>query len=481
MSSLEEDGLRAGSSPTQWDAALIGALRAAGPPLLFGLRLWASVCLALYVAFWLELDNAFWAGTTAAIVCQPQLGASLRKGWFRMIGTVVGAVAIVVLTACFPQERAAFLVGLALWCAAAAFVATSVLRNFAAYAASLAGYTAAIIAYDQLGATGGPNGDAFMIAIFRVSEIWLGIVCAGIVLAGTDFGGAGRRLAAVFAAVSAEIVDRFGATLAPAGSMSSDTQQPVRRELIRKVVALDPVVDQAIGESSTLRYHSSVLRGALEGLMVAITAWRSVAVRLARLPDRVAREEADALLRNIPQQLRSVSGPGEPSPWMADPLGMRRLCSEGARKLIAMPVGTPSLRLFADQSARVLVSLIRTLDALALLTGKPERPDAGRRTRLYVADWWPAFVNAGRTFVAISAAEIFWIVTAWPNGAFFIGFDVPRDRLAGRLRRADLIADHRGVVCYKGIRVRSRDGQIVLSGVAATQHFGRALGRCGAP
>ena len=35
------------------------ALRAAGPPLLFGLRLWASVCLALYVAFWLELDNPF--------------------------------------------------------------------------------------------------------------------------------------------------------------------------------------------------------------------------------------------------------------------------------------------------------------------------------------------------------------------------------------------------------------------------------------
>ena len=87
--------------------------RAAGPPLLFGLRLWASVCLALYVAFWLELDNAYWAGTSAAIVCQPQLGASLRKGWFRMISTVVGAVAIVVLTACFPQERALFLGGLA--------------------------------------------------------------------------------------------------------------------------------------------------------------------------------------------------------------------------------------------------------------------------------------------------------------------------------------------------------------------------------
>jgi uncharacterized membrane protein YccC len=53
------------------------------------------VSLALYVAFWLELDNAYWAGTSAAIVCQPSLGASLRKGWFRMMGTAVGAVAIV--------------------------------------------------------------------------------------------------------------------------------------------------------------------------------------------------------------------------------------------------------------------------------------------------------------------------------------------------------------------------------------------------
>src|SRR6267154_1956607 len=79
------------------------ALRSAAPALLFGLRLWAAVSLALYIAFWLQLDNAYWAGTSAAVVCQPSLGASLRKAWFRMIGTVIGAVAIVVLTACFPQ------------------------------------------------------------------------------------------------------------------------------------------------------------------------------------------------------------------------------------------------------------------------------------------------------------------------------------------------------------------------------------------
>src|SRR4051795_6784215 len=147
-------------------SSLTGALSAGGEPLLFSIRLCASVCLALFVAFWLQLDNPFWAGASAAIVCQPQLGASLRKGWFRIIGTVAGATMIVVLTALFPQDRIAFLGLLALWGGLCAFVATW-LGNFASYSAALAGYTAAIIAADAFGATGGPNTEVFMIAITR--------------------------------------------------------------------------------------------------------------------------------------------------------------------------------------------------------------------------------------------------------------------------------------------------------------------------
>src|SRR5260221_9491201 len=181
----------------RWNSAFAKAAKAA-PSLLFGLRLWAAVCLALFVAFWLELDNPFWAGTSAAIVCQRQLGAWLGKGWFRMIGTVVGATTIVVLTACFPQDRIAFLVLLALWGGLCAFTAT-VLRNFASYSAALAGYTAAIIAADTLGATGGASSDVFLLPVTRASEICIGIACAGIVLAGTDLGGAQGRLAESFA------------------------------------------------------------------------------------------------------------------------------------------------------------------------------------------------------------------------------------------------------------------------------------------
>jgi uncharacterized membrane protein YccC len=398
------------------------ALAKAAPPLLFGLRLWASVCLALYVAFWLELDNPFWAGTTAAIVCQPHLGASLRKGWFRMIGTVVGAVAIVVMTACFPQDRAAFLVSLALWGAACALVAT-LLRNFAAYAAALAGYTAAIIASDQLGSTGGLNGQAFMLAVTRASEICLGIVCAGLVLAGTDLGGARRRLAALFAALSAEISSRFASTLATAGAEFENTQT-IRRELVRRVIALDPVIDEAFGESSQLRYHSPVLQEALDGLVVALASWRTAAVLLARLPEASALQEASAVLAQVPEPLRASPEEDAAARWIADPARLLQACDATVRRLVAMPTAVPSLRLLADQAAEALAGLSRALNGLALLVADPaQRVDRSRGSRrLRIPDWLPPLVNAGRAFVVIGAAELFWIVTEWPNGAGAITF-----------------------------------------------------------
>jgi uncharacterized membrane protein YccC len=396
-------------------------LQVSGPPLLFGLRLWASVCLALYIAFWLELPNAYWAGTSAAIMCQPHLGASLRKGWYRLIGTVIGAVAVVVLTACFPQDRAPFLVGLALWGAGCAFVST-LLKNFAAYSAALAGYTVAIIASDQLGATGGPNGQAFMLAVYRASEICIGIVCAGIVLAGTDFGQAQRRLAALFAAISSEIASRFTGTLAVAGANFYETQK-VRRELVRRVIALDPVIDEAFGESSQLRYHSPVLQTAVDGLSAALASWRSVAVHLRSLSADRARQESDSVLQDVPDELRSAPEQGDPARWAADPVGLRRICETAVRQLIALSASTPSLRLLADQTAEVLAGISRALNGLALLVEDPARPVPwGSRVRLRVPDWLPALVNAGRAFVVIGATELFWIVTEWPNGAQAIMF-----------------------------------------------------------
>jgi len=472
----EPGGSQARRSPGRLSAVLTDTARAAGPPLLFGLRLWASVCLALYIAYWLELDDTYWAGTSAAIMCQPHLGASLRKGWYRMIGTLVGAVAIVALTACFPQQRAAFLVALALWGAACAFGAT-LLRNFASYSAALAGFTAAIIASDQLGATGGLNGRAFMLAVTRVSEICIGIVSAGVVLAGSDFGGAPRRLAALFAAVSAEVTGQFTNTLTRAGPDLPETRR-VRRDLIRQTIGLDPVIDEAFGESSRLRYHSAVLQRAVDGLLAALAGWRTVAAHLARLPNDKAQREADTILRSFPQELRSAAGHGELDRWMADATRLRQTCQVAVGTLVSAPVRTPSLRLLADKTATVLAGISQALDSIALLVADPDRPPLrGRGVRPRVPDWLPSFVNAGRAFVAIGVVALFWILTAWPSGALAITWTaIPVILFSPRADQAYAVTTSFIVGCVLAAVFAAIIAFAVLPGLATFAGFAIAMG-----
>lgn len=405
-----------GCATTGWGTALANAARAAGPSLLFGFRLWASVCLALFVAFWLQLDEPYWAGASAAIISQPSLGASLRKARYRIIGTLSGAVMIVVLTAWFPQDSVGFFMGLALWCGICAFGAT-LFRNFASYAAALAGYTATIIAAGILGATGGPSSEVFMLAVTRASEVFIGIMCAGLVLAGTDFGTAPRRLAGMFAAVSADFAARFKSTLEAAGSGSLDVELPFRRELVRQVIALDPLMDQAIGESARLYHHSAILQAAVDGLFAALAAWRGIALRLARTRSGAAHAEAETVLRVLPPEFRSSLAPSETTAWLTDPVVLQHRFGSAVRTLVATPASTPSLRLLADQTAEVLAGFAAVLEALALLVSAPARPSSrGRSARIYVPDWLPSFINAGRAFVLIGAVELVWVATAWPNG-----------------------------------------------------------------
>ena len=59
---FDQTGPRADASAIgRWNAAFANAAKAA-PPMLYALRLWAAVCLALFVAFSLDLDNPYWAG-----------------------------------------------------------------------------------------------------------------------------------------------------------------------------------------------------------------------------------------------------------------------------------------------------------------------------------------------------------------------------------------------------------------------------------
>jgi len=397
-------------------ASLTERLRGVTPPLLFGLRLWGSVCLSFYVAFALELSEPSWAATTAALVCQPVLGASLRKSMFRMVGTVIGAIAIVILAALFRQDRVAFLVGLALWCAASAFVAT-LLRNFAAYAAALSGYTAAIIAIDALGPVGSTKGIVFIFAIDRSLEICIGIVSAGVVLALTDLGHSRRKLATECAALSGAIMDGFANAFA-AASVNLDQFRVVRRELLRRVIALDPMIDAAIGEASDLRYRSAVLQRAVSGLMETLSAWRKVTFAIALKGDSTTPGEANAVHHLLPRAALSPAATSSTEESAA----LRDACCSAVRSLTRLDAETPMQRLLADNAAAGMLGMARALNGLTGVIDPRDTIRVKGRPHLHVADWLPALVNAVRTLLAVGSISLFWIATAWPNGVAAITF-----------------------------------------------------------
>ena len=400
----------------------------------------------------------------------------MRKGWYRMLGTLVGAVAIVALAALFPQARAPFLVALALWGAVCAGVAT-ILRNFAAYSAALAGYTAVIVAADALGATGGPNANAvFMLAVTRATEICIGIVSAGVVLAGTDLGGARRRLAASFAALPAEIAGRFLLMLREAGPNLPETQ-PMRRELLRRVIALEPAIDAAKGESSQIRYHSPVLQMAVDGLFMTLAAWRTVAALLSELSHDEARTAVHTVLERVPDELRATER-GLPAQWMSDPAGVHAVCAAAAESQHELPASTPALRLLADQTAALLSGIADALNGLALLSSAPVHPiPRARHVEIRVPDWLPAFISAARAFVVVGALALFWILSEWPSGGVALAFaSVVVNLFSTRVEQAYAAAADAAIGILLGTVFGAVIKFAVLPGLESFEAFSLAIG-----
>ena len=148
-----------------------------------------------------------------------------------------------------------------------------------------------------------------------------------------------------------------------------------------------------------------------------------MANHLVRLSEYEARRTAAAVLESVPRRLQSASEEDEPPRWIADPVGLHGICAAAIERLIAWPAETPSLRLLADQTAKVLTGMTHALNGLALLVADPARPVPHRGSLvLRVPDWLPALVNAGRAFAAIGVVALFWIVTEWPSGAAAISF-----------------------------------------------------------
>ena len=317
----------------------------------------------------------------------------------------------------FPQSRYGFLLGLALWGAICGFTA-SLLSNFAAYAASLAGYTAAIIAGDASSSL----NQIFVLAVSRASEIAIGIGCATVVVAGTDFGRARAKLMQDMSAIVAVLSKQLINLLEMAGTGDVDPL-PLRRDVIKRITALGPTIDLALGEVSDFRERQATLLGAVNSLFAVTSEWRTLADHLDRVRPEQAQSQARVLLDSIPPGLRAALSSGEAHVWSIDPVTRRECCVDLARTLLSVPASEPSLRLTADRFAAAAVGLAQAANGLALLAG-PNLAQARRRAPpvLGAQDLLPPLVNAIRIFVAIASVELFWVVTEWPGGQSAVTF-----------------------------------------------------------
>src|SRR5260370_9920355 len=115
----------------------------------FALRIWTAMMVALYAAFWLQLESASSAAVTVAILALQTRGQTYQKAAYRVLATIIGVVASIVIAALFAQSRSLFVIGFAGWLGLCVY-AGGVLDGNRAYSAVLSGYTVALVAMTQI-------------------------------------------------------------------------------------------------------------------------------------------------------------------------------------------------------------------------------------------------------------------------------------------------------------------------------------------
>jgi uncharacterized membrane protein YccC len=142
----------------------------------FAFRIWIAALLALYVSFWLQLEAPSSALLSVAILAEQTRGQALEKAGYRIIATMVGVAASIVITSLFSQTRDLLLIALAAWLGFCVYV-SGLFDGNRAYAGVLSGYTVAFIAVQQLD----NPGHVFESSMARGAAICVGILSIAVV------------------------------------------------------------------------------------------------------------------------------------------------------------------------------------------------------------------------------------------------------------------------------------------------------------
>lgn len=377
--------------------------------LIFAARTTLAAGLAAFVAFVVELPQASSSVMTVFIVSQPLTGMVLSKALYRVVGTVVGGVVAIAITAGLYDARELFVVAVSLWIAGCVFVSIYLRDAPASYGALLSGYTVAIIAFPVVDA---PD-TVFLAALDRVAEIFVGLASATVMSQVVFPRSAGRALkgAAETALASASrwAADTLRGRPDPAAVLRD------RRALVANVATLDGLRIHASFDSATVRLSNRrirLLHGRLISFLALVVSIHDrMEILRAERPDRLA-----ALQGALARAADAMAGGVSPGEREAAAQALRA----AAPDLAAMQVsGDAVLERTILVRVADLLALRSDLDQLSDLKA-PETDRAGGEAPVTLEryrDYQLAFAAASAAFVALVGTFAFWILSGWVSGA----------------------------------------------------------------
>jgi uncharacterized membrane protein YccC len=383
-------------------------------PLLFSAKTFGAAMMALYVSLALDLERPFWTVATVYIVSQPLTGALRSKALYRICGTLVGAAATVALIPNLVQAPEVLTVAVALWIAVCLYFA-QLDRTPRSYFFILAGYTSALIG---LPAVDDP-GAIFDIALARVEEITLGLVCAS-VIGGVVFPGA-------LAPVLSQRLDAWRrdaerwAFDALAGRGRDDASIAARRRLAADAVEINALAGHIAFDTSVWQSATRWVRMLQQRILTLLPI-------LSALGDRVAALNAAGPL---PAGLQPLLD--EIAAWIRGAADLPRSEADRLRAAIDRlnPVGDAATRWDGFLLTSLLARLRNLIDVRQdcvelrhhVATGGGKLPagvtlSASGEGEIHLhADRGMALLSAFAAFVTILTVCAIWIATAWPDGA----------------------------------------------------------------
>ncbi len=379
---------------------------------LFSLKAFASAMLALYIAFAIGLDRPYWAMATAYMVMQPLSGAIRSKAAFRFLGTLVGAIAAIVLVPNLVNAPVLLSLAMAAWTGLCLFFAL-LDRTPRGYVFMLAGYTAAIIAFSLVDA---PD-TVFVIALDRVEEITLGIVCATLVGTILFPRPVGPVLIARLDAWFGVAQDWTLAVLS--GQRDDEAARTARREMAGASVEVAMLVTHLAYDTSQFQRATRPIGLMQRRMMFLLPVIEGVGDRLATARRLGAvTPEIEALLARLAAWVRA----GADAPPQ-----------EAAALVEALVRQSPPIHAASEWTSILLASLVGRLvqlveiagDVVALrrqvMAGSPDLPPlavprgVGPDATRY-RDYGMALLSAFAAALGVLLVCAVWIATAWPQG-----------------------------------------------------------------